>query len=174
MPSTSGLAGKRGLDPRLCLGRVVQVDLDHLDRATRFGQPVGEATTTVIQGDVADFLIDAERGRDTGFAHALPGADACLVLGLADVGEHPQFGGDVAAGVERDHRDAGVDACLDRIAEGVGVRDRDRHPVRLRGDGGVDQLRHGHHVERVRRPGTRPGRPCPSAAWLTPFCTTDQ
>ena len=111
MPSISGLRGKRGLDPRLRLGRVVQIDLEHLDRAARFGQPVGEAATTVVEGDVADFLIDAERGRDTGFAHALPATYTGLVLGLADVGEHPQVSGDVAAGVERDHRDAGVDAC---------------------------------------------------------------
>ena len=33
----------------------------------------------------------------------------------------------------------------------VGIRDRDDQPVRAGGDGGVDQLRHGHHVEGRRR-----------------------
>ena len=97
MPSTSAIGGERGLDPRLRLGRVVQIDLDHLDRAARLGQPVGEAAATVVQGDVADLLVDAESGRDAGLAHALPGADARLVLGLTDVGEHPHFGGDITA-----------------------------------------------------------------------------
>ena len=42
-------------------------------------------------------------------------------------------------------------AALDRLAERVGVRDRDDQAVRLGGDGGVDQLRHRDHVEGVRR-----------------------
>ena len=50
---------------------------------------------TVVQGDVAHFLVDAESSRHAGFAHALPGAHACLVLGLTDVGEHAHFGGDI-------------------------------------------------------------------------------
>ena len=57
---------------------------------------------------------------------------------------------DVAAGVDGDDRDPGVDGAPDRVAERVGVRDRDHEPIRLGCHGRVDQLRHGDHVERLR------------------------
>ena len=55
----------------------------------------------------------------------------------------------------RDHRDTGVDGCLDRVAERIGIRDRDDDAVWAGGDRGVDQLGHRDHVEGVSAPGTR-------------------
>src|SRR5690606_8142344 len=43
--------------------------------------------------------------------------------------------------------DAGVDGGADRISEGFGIRDGDHEAVRLRGDRGLDDLAHLHHVE---------------------------
>ena len=63
----------------------------------------------------------------------------------------PSSSRDVGAGVHRDHRDARGDRVADRIAERLGVRDRDHQAVGLRGDRGVDDLRHLHHVEGVGR-----------------------
>ena len=144
-----GVGAQRRFDARLCFGRVVQVDLDHLDRATRLAQPIGEAAAALVERGIAHFLVDADRVGHAGFAHALAGAEARLVLGLADVGQQTELGGDVAAGVHRDDRDTGVDGGLDRVAQRVGVGDRDDETVRIGGDGSVDQLRHFHHVEGV-------------------------
>ena len=121
----------------------------HLDRAAL--ETVGEALAAQVERDVADLLVDADRLGDARLLHPLAAAEAGLVLGLADVGRDAELLADVGAGVHRDHRDAGGDRVADRIAERLGVRDRDHEAVRLRGHGGIDQLRHLDHVEGVGR-----------------------
>ena len=77
---------------------------------------------------------------------SLAGAEASLVLGLADVGEDAEIPEDVRARVHRHDRDPGRDRLLDRRAERVRVRDRHDEAGRLLGDGGVDQGGHAGHV----------------------------
>ena len=86
-----------------------------------------------------------------GLLESLAAAEAGLVLGLADVRRDAELLEDVRARVHRDHRDVRGDRVPDRIAERLGVGDRDHEAVGLRGDRGVDDLRHLHHVEAVGR-----------------------
>ena len=81
----------------------------------------------------------------------LAAAEARLVLGLADVHRHAQLLAHVGAGVHGDHRDARCDRVPDGIAERLGIGDRHHQAIGLRGHGGVDDLRHLHHVEGIRR-----------------------
>ena len=89
--------------------------------------------------------------RDARAAHPLAGLQARLVLGLADVGEHAELAELVAAGVDRDDRDAGLDRGLDRRRERLRVRERDDEPVGPVGDRLVDVAAHALDREAVGR-----------------------
>jgi hypothetical protein len=72
-------------------------------------------------------------------------------LRLTDVGQNAQALGHVTARVDRNDWNASRNSAFDGRPKRVGVRDRDHQTVRVRGHRGVDQLRHGHHVEPPRR-----------------------
>jgi hypothetical protein len=116
----------------------------------RRGDAVGEAAAALVEGGVADLLVDADGGGDALLGHPLTGAETRLVLRLADVVEQAELLGDVAAGVHRDDRDAGRDAASIAGPRASGVGDRHDQPVGVGGDRRLDQLRHGDHVEGVR------------------------
>ena len=78
------------------------------------GQAHEEAVAAKGQRLVADFLVEADRVLDAGGLESLTGAEAGLVLGLADVGEDAEVPEHVGAGVHRDDRDPGRDGLLDR------------------------------------------------------------
>ena len=134
----------RGLHARR-VGDLAGQDLA-LGRAAVAEQAIEVAVAAQGQRLVADLLVEADAVLDAGLLHALAGALAGLVLGLADVGEDAEVLEHVRAGVHRDDRDAGRDGLLDGRPEGVGVGDRDDEAVRVLGDGGVDELRHLDHV----------------------------
>ena len=141
--------------------------------STVAAETLGEALAAQVEGDVADLLVDADRLGDARLLHLLAAALAGLVLGLADMDRDAQLLAHVGAGVHRDHRDARGDRVADRIAERLGVRDRDHEAVGLRGHRGVDQLRHLHHVEGVGRPVLDVDAEV-LGRLSTPFLTTDQ
>src|SRR6266487_2244611 len=138
-------------NPVLGVGRVGEVDGEHLHRAAGLPQGVGEALAAQVERGVADLLVHAQRILDPGRPHALIALEASLVLSLADVGEDAEAPVDVAAGVDRHDRDAGCDRLLDRGPEGVRIGDRHHQAVRLGGHRRVDQPAHRHHVEGARR-----------------------
>src|SRR3712207_758486 len=132
------------VDLGLRVGGVVEVNGHHLDLAA---EALLEALAALIERDVSDLLVDAERVVHTLLREPLAGALPGYELGLPDVGERPEVLADVAAGVYGDDRYAGVVRLLDRLAQRLGVGDGDDQPVRLGGDGGVDELAHLHRVE---------------------------
>ena len=110
-----------------------------------------------VERRVADLLVQADRVLDALLGEPLPRDQAGLELRLTRrararrgrrTSSDPEF--IVMTGIP-----ASTAAC-DRRTERVGVREAHDEPVRLRGDRSVDQLRHLHHVERARAPGTRP------------------
>ena len=90
-------------------GRVCQVDGNHLDVTA---EAVCKSATTQIQGRVANLLVDADALGDAFSGHPLPGDEAGLILGLADVDEHAEVGEHVATRVHRDNRDPSRHSAL--------------------------------------------------------------
>ena len=142
------ILGECRLDGALRTGRIGQVNAD--DRRRDSAQAVGEALAALVERLVADFLVDAQRVRDAGLGHARAGPLARDELGLAHVGQDAELLVGIDARVDAHDRDPGILGALDRVTEGLGVRVRDHEPIRRGRHGGVDQLRHGDHVEGLR------------------------
>ena len=66
----------------------------------------GQAAAARVEALVADLLVDAQRPVRPGGGQPPAGLEPGALLGLADVGEDAEPAVDVAAGVDRDHRDA--------------------------------------------------------------------
>ena len=128
----------------LHLGRIHHaVEHRHVDAET-----LGEAGAAVIEADVADLVVGADRLGDAELVDALAGHHAGLVFALAEIEQAAEFLGQLAAaGIDDDHRDARGDRVLHRFAEGRRIGDGDDEAVRLRGGRRVDHLRHLGHVE---------------------------
>jgi hypothetical protein len=101
---------------------------------------VSGALATLVEADVALLVDDAEELLGASPGEPLAGGLARKAFRLADMrhGAHVRVG--VQAGVQRDHRDAGVDGLLHRRADGLRIRRGDGEPVDLLGDGGLDHL----------------------------------
>ena len=136
-----GVRLERRLDGRLHARRVGDVAGQDL-AVLAAGQAHEEAIAAEGERLVADFLVEADRVLDAGCLEPFTGAEACLVFGLADVGQDAQVPEDVGARVHRHDRDARRDGLLDGRPKGVGVRDRDDQSGRVLGDGGVDERGH--------------------------------
>ena len=107
------------LDRRLRALQVVDVDLQVRDRAAEALRRAGAA---LLEADVAGLVDHAEHLLHAGLASSsLPGALAGDRLVLADVGDRAELRRLVAAGVDRDDRDAGRDGRLDRLLSASGL-----------------------------------------------------
>ena len=88
--------------------------------------------------------------RTPGGRQAPAGLEARALLGLADVGQDAEAAVDVAAGVDRDDGDAGLDRAADRGGQAA-LGDRDDEPVGVAGDRLVDQRLHAREAVDVGR-----------------------
>ena len=93
------------------------------------------AVAAGLEADVGLLLHDAQQVGATGLGELLAGALPGDELVLADVGDRAELLVDVGAGVDRDHRDAGVDGGEHRILERSGVGERHDEPVDALADG---------------------------------------
>ena len=90
--------------------------------------------------DVALLVQDAEGLLRAALVELLADGLAGDRLVLADVGERAERLGLVGAGVDRDHRDAGLVGLGDDVLHRVGLGERDDQAVDLLVDGGLDEL----------------------------------
>jgi hypothetical protein len=126
------------------------VDRQHARGAAGLLHRACEARAAPVQAEVADLVVDAQRGVRARPREPLAGLVARQLLRLADVRERARAARDLAARVDRDDRDPGVDGRADRRLE-LGAGDRDDEAVGPGGDRLLDQLAHRADVVDVRR-----------------------
>ena len=140
-----------GLGPALDVAGIGG-DGDHLGAAAMRGEAVVQAAAAVVEAGVADLVVDANHLEHAVLAEAVAGLLAGIVFRhRADIeGDAHLLAGDLVR-VDVHHRDAGGDRRRHRVAQRVGIGDRDDQAVGLGRHRGVDQAGMLDLVEHLRR-----------------------
>ena len=133
------------------------VDAEHASSAPPPARiPAAKPRQRCVEPGVADLLVDAQRVADAGARHPPPALEPRPVLGLADVGEDAEVAEAVAAGVDRDDRDAGALGAPDRRRAAPATSGSETtSPSSRAGDRLVDQPAHARDVVACRARGRR-------------------